>query len=131
MTDEKPTEKQADYNLKFDDELEGVEAFNLDNPESTQAPVENSEAIFKVSEKPIKKDMLIAEIVEEHPELVPLIMDYGVHCVGCGASTFETLEEGFTGHGLDDEEVDQIVIDLNEYIKQVVGLQKNAEQSPL
>ncbi|MGV8151191.1 MAG: DUF1858 domain-containing protein [Candidatus Woesearchaeota archaeon] len=73
----------------------------------------------------ISKDMIIAEIVDKHPYLAEYIMDYGVHCVGCGVSSFETLEEGFTGHGISEEEVDTIIDELNKVIEEN---EKNAEK---
>jgi len=66
----------------------------------------------------IKKDMLIADIVEQHPELAEVFMeDHGLHCFGCGASMFETLEQGMLVHGMTDEEMDKIVAEINAQIK--------------
>ena len=71
-----------------------------------------------VREKMIKKDMLIADIVEQHPELAEVFMeDHGLHCFGCGASMFETLEQGMLVHGMTDEEMDKIVAEINAQIK--------------
>ena len=66
----------------------------------------------------INKDMMINDIITAHPYLAEYIMDYGVHCVGCGVSAYETLEEGFMGHGISEEEIDAIVIKLNDVIKE-------------
>jgi len=68
------------------------------------------------STKPISKTMLISEIVDEHPDIVPEIMSRGMHCVGCGASAFETLEEGFMMHGMDPEDIDKTISELNKII---------------
>ena len=65
----------------------------------------------------ISKDMLIADIVSRHPELIEYIMDYGVHCIGCGAAMFETLEQGFAGHGMPEKEIDKAVEELNKIIR--------------
>jgi len=67
-------------------------------------------------ENKISKDMIIAEIVAKFPYLAEYIMDYGVHCVGCGVASFETLEEGFMGHGMTSENVDVIIEELNKVI---------------
>ncbi|MFA4853685.1 MAG: DUF1858 domain-containing protein [Bacteroidales bacterium] len=62
--------------------------------------------------------MLIADIVEQHPELAEVFMeDHGLHCFGCGASMFETLEQGMLVHGMTDEEMDKIVAEINAQIK--------------
>jgi len=65
----------------------------------------------------ITKDTLIGDIVENHPEVVETLMGYGVHCVGCHVSPFESLEMGFKGHGMSDEEVEDAVSKLNEVIE--------------
>ena len=66
----------------------------------------------------ITKDMMINDIITTHPYLTEYIMDYGVHCVGCGASAYETLEEGFMGHGMSEEEVDEIIKRLNIVVRE-------------
>ncbi len=80
------------------------------------------------AENKISKDMIIAEIVDRFPYLAEYIMDYGVHCVGCGVSEMETLEEGFMGHGMSPENVDVIIEELNKIIEQT---EKNPEKQPL
>lgn len=74
----------------------------------------------------ISKDMIIAEVIEKYPYLAPYIMDYGVHCVGCGVASFETLEEGFLAHGMSVEEIDQIVIELNKLIVETWNQKKQS-----
>ena len=53
----------------------------------------------------IEKDMTIGEILEEAPEKAEILMDAGMHCLGCPASQGETLEEACEVHGIDVEEV--------------------------
>ena len=65
----------------------------------------------------ITKDMMINDIVTEYPVLIEYIMDYGLHCIGCAASPFETLEEGFLGHGMSPEEIIDIVEKLNKVVE--------------
>ena len=65
----------------------------------------------------ITKDTTIGDIVEKYPQVVDTLTDYGVHCVGCHVSPFESLEMGFKGHGLSDQEVNEAVIKLNEVIE--------------
>src|SRR3989344_8741049 len=68
----------------------------------------------------ITKGMIIQEILAEHPDkamiLSEILIDFGIHCVGCGASGFETLEEGVLGHGFTEQELDILVHDLNKAI---------------
>lgn len=53
----------------------------------------------------IEKDMKIGELLEVAPEKVDILLDAGMHCVGCPASQDETIEEACMVHGIDVEEV--------------------------
>lgn len=70
--------------------------------------------------KKITKDMLIAGILAENPEkaqiLAETLMDFGIHCIGCGAASFETLEQGVLGHGFSDEDLKKLVDQLNKIL---------------
>jgi len=65
--------------------------------------------------------MTIGELVQQYPSVVEILMEEGVSCVGCGAAYFETIEEGLTGHGRSDEEVNLIIEKLNSAIPQEKG----------
>lgn len=88
----------------------GNDKFDLNMTESKKEE-------FVPSSKPIRKTMLISEIVDSHPELVPEITSRGMHCLGCGASVFETLEEGMMMHGMDHSEIDRTISELNAIIE--------------
>ncbi len=68
----------------------------------------------------ITKDMVISEILVQNSEKAPILaeimMDFGIHCIGCGAAAFETLEQGVLGHGYSQEELDQLVQALNKEV---------------
>ena len=106
-----------EYNMDLDRNDVIVEAIDMDRPVAAMERQEVPEK-SKISSDKISRDMMIADIVEEHPELVPMIMDLGVHCIGCGAAMSESLEEGFSGHGIPDDEIDTIVLELNKYIEE-------------
>ncbi len=65
----------------------------------------------------ITKDMNLGEVVIEYPELAEVLLDYGLHCVGCFANSFDTVEMGASAHGMSDEEVDEMVVRLNEVVE--------------
>ena len=52
----------------------------------------------------ITKETPIKELIDKHPEVVEILMGYGLHCVNCHFSEFDTLEDGALMHGIDDEE---------------------------
>ncbi len=58
----------------------------------------------------INKDMKIGELLEQAPEKAEILMDAGMHCLGCPASQAETLEEACEVHGID---VNELVEELN------------------
>ena len=49
----------------------------------------------------INKDTKIGEIIENAPEKAELLLEAGMHCLGCPASQAETLEEACEVHGID------------------------------
>lgn len=56
------------------------------------------------------KDTQIGEVIAEAPEKVNILLQVGMHCLGCPASQIETLEEACAVHGID---VDEVVDNLN------------------
>ena len=72
---------------------------------------------MKKTKQFVTKNMLMSEIVERYPELVEVLTyDYGLHCVSCFAAEMETLEQGASGHGMSEEEVETMVDSLNKVI---------------
>ena len=51
------------------------------------------------------KDTTIGEILEKSPEKADILLEIGMHCLGCPASQMETLEEACAVHGIDVSEV--------------------------
>jgi hydroxylamine reductase len=49
----------------------------------------------------ITGDILMGELISRYPQVTPLLMERGFHCVGCAISPFESLESGAAVHGLD------------------------------
>ena len=59
----------------------------------------------------IEKNMKIGDLLEKAPEKADILLEAGMHCLGCPASQAETLEEACEVHGID---VDELVEKLNE-----------------
>ena len=49
----------------------------------------------------ITKDMTRGEILVTKPEVAPILMEAGMHCLGCPSAQGESLEEAAMVHGLD------------------------------
>lgn len=58
----------------------------------------------------IKKEMLIGEILDVDQRVVPVLLDAGMHCLGCPSHQFESLEEACVVHGIN---VDELIEKLN------------------
>jgi len=65
----------------------------------------------------VTKDMLLGEVVARHPEAAQVMLEYGLHCVGCFANAYDTVEVGAKVHGMSDAEVDQMVEKVNRAIE--------------
>lgn len=53
----------------------------------------------------ITKDMTIGEILRVNPDVAPILMEAGMHCLGCPSAQGESLEEAAMVHGMDIEEL--------------------------
>lgn len=57
----------------------------------------------------ITGDMVIGDVVLAYPETLPVLKEMGIHCIGCYASTFESIQEGVQRHGLNALKVCQLL----------------------
>ena len=63
----------------------------------------------------IEKTMRIGDLLEEYPDKADILLEAGMHCLGCPASQMETLEEACEVHGIDVEElIETLNADLKE-----------------
>lgn len=70
----------------------------------------------KKTEKVLRSSNL-GEVVFMYPKTTEVLLDWGLHCVGCGAMHYDTIEAGARIHGYKDEEIDELVIRINEVIE--------------
>ena len=56
------------------------------------------------------KHTKIGELLEQAPEKADILLEIGMHCLGCPASQMETIEEACEVHGID---VNEVVEKLN------------------
>lgn len=64
----------------------------------------------------IKRDTILKEAIEEYPEIVSILIGYGLHCVGCYFSEIETIEQGAKTHGLTKEVIEMMLKDVNSIV---------------
>ncbi len=61
----------------------------------------------------VSKDMLIGQLLQVDPNIAPILMRAGMHCLGCPSSQMESLEEAAMVHGLD---ADVLVNQINDFL---------------
>ena len=62
----------------------------------------------------ITKDMTIRSILEVDPDLAGILMASGMHCLGCIMAHSENLEQACAVHGIDADELCDV---LNAYLE--------------
>lgn len=68
----------------------------------------------------ITQEMSIYEISKKYPQTSKIFLEYNLFCVGCAASSIETLRQGILGHGMTEETLKEIIIKLNQEIKKPI-----------
>lgn len=74
--------------------------------------------------KQITRDMTIESLFSQFPhkaqKLAQVLTKTGLNCVGCSASTWETIESGVLGHGMSEEILTKLLKDLNATLEEKV-----------
>lgn len=82
--------------------------------------------MVKKTKQYITENTMIAEVVENFPEVAEILTeDYGFHCVSCFAAEMETVGMGAMGHGMTQEEIDDMLLTINDFVEK----QKKAEKT--
>ncbi|MBQ6551594.1 MAG: DUF1858 domain-containing protein [Lachnospiraceae bacterium] len=61
----------------------------------------------------ITKDTIIGDLLKIDSTVAPLLMQAGMHCLGCPASQGESIDMACMVHGIDS---DKLVDAVNEYL---------------
>lgn len=64
--------------------------------------------------KQINKDMRVSEVLDLDEGIFPIMMEFGMHCLGCPSSQLETIEEACEVHYLN---CDELLAKINDYLK--------------
>jgi len=64
-------------------------------------------------ENSVDKTMSIGDVLNIHRGTARILMEFGMHCLGCPASIAESLEDACAVHGAN---VDELVHQLNEFL---------------
>ena len=63
----------------------------------------------------IDKTMSIGEVLRLDRNTAPIMMSFGMHCLGCPHATAESLEDACAAHGVS---ADDLVKQLNDFFKE-------------
>ncbi len=63
----------------------------------------------------VTKETLIGEALAMNMDIAEILMNAGMHCVGCPASQGESIEEACMVHGMD---ADALLKDINDFLEQ-------------
>jgi hybrid cluster-associated redox disulfide protein len=61
----------------------------------------------------ITGNMTLGEAVSKYPRTMEVLFRYGLHCIGCHISAYETIEQGALAHGLSKEQVKKMIEEMN------------------
>ena len=61
----------------------------------------------------VTKDTRIGELLQIDENVAPLLLNIGMHCLGCPSSQMETIEQAAAVHGIDP---DGLVDDINDFL---------------
>ena len=61
----------------------------------------------------VSKEMRIIDIINVDYDIVPILLNERMHCIGCPSAQGESLEEAALVHGLDP---DEITAKINEFL---------------
>ncbi|MBE5898510.1 MAG: DUF1858 domain-containing protein [Lachnospiraceae bacterium] len=61
----------------------------------------------------VTKDTMIGELLQIDENVAPLLLNIGMHCLGCPSSQMETIEQAAAVHGIDP---DGLVDDINDFL---------------
>ena len=66
----------------------------------------------------VTKDTMIGDLLQIDQNVAPLLLNIGMHCLGCPSSQMETIEEAAMVHGLDP---DHLFVEINTFIDHDLG----------
>ena len=61
----------------------------------------------------VTKATMIGELLQIDTEIAPILLNIGMHCLGCPSSQMETIEEAAMVHGID---ADDLVEEINTFL---------------
>jgi hybrid cluster-associated redox disulfide protein len=61
----------------------------------------------------VNKSTMIGELLQIDQNIAPILLNIGMHCLGCPSSQMETIEQAAMVHGIDP---DALVKEINDFL---------------
>jgi len=61
----------------------------------------------------VTKTTMIGELLQINENIAPVLLNIGMHCLGCPSSQMETIEEAAMVHGI---QPDDLVDEINDWL---------------
>lgn len=71
----------------------------------------------------------IGEVITKYPYLSEVFLDFGLHCVGCFANAFDTIEGASIIHGMTKSDIKNLLNNLNRAIYEYKKFEKSEKNS--
>ena len=62
----------------------------------------------------VNKSTMIGELLQIDENVAPILLNIGMHCLGCPSSQMETIEQATMVHGIDP---DMLVDEINNFLE--------------
>lgn len=62
----------------------------------------------------VNKSTMIGELLQIDQNVAPILLNIGMHCLGCPSSQMETIEQAAMVHGIDP---DMLVDEINNFLE--------------
>jgi len=79
----------------------------------------------------VTKESNLGEVVGRYPKTAEIMLEYGLHCAGCFANAFDTIEQGAAIHALSEEEIQEMLFRINEIVKRYSIVDSGKENNTL
>ena len=66
----------------------------------------------------VTQDSMIGDLLQIDQNVAPLLLNIGMHCLGCPSSQMETIAEAAMVHGIDP---DDLVVEINTFLDSDLG----------
>ncbi|HNY61141.1 MAG TPA: DUF1858 domain-containing protein [Caldisericia bacterium] len=63
----------------------------------------------------ITGDETFGEVIQKYPQVIPVFFQFGLHCIGCHISAYESIKDGAAAHGV---EVEKLIEALNKAVNE-------------